>query len=357
MKTMNDTMIGTECMFSGFAPAALEKMGVKRRETYKFVNMSSDDFFAGWTNPTDPLYYFWYGRVEGALRDDVNPTSMLWIDPSDEIAFGLYMWLSGVGIGPWLHFDQDHNFYVQVSGTKRFTLIPPWEYKKLYMYPRVHPHWHKSQVDFDNPDFEKFPLFKEVEALVADLVPGDVLHVPAYWWHHVRSQSRSVSLASWSQSGVFRKMRFGLYERDMMFDRIKDPMQKRAAFIKFVQVIATRTLGSAEAASAFFKSLFAQRWASLAHLFKDVNLTADVCPPADTPVPSEERLEPDVRFAVESLETSQTKWDMPDQGIGINRPDMQAIRDMELGDYIEFVVAELLPAEQISYFFEKCLST
>lgn len=353
MKVMNDTMIGTECMFSGFAPAALEKVGVKRRETFKFTNMSSDEFFSGWTNPSDPLYYFWYGRVEGAFKEDVSPSSLLWIDPSDEIAYGLYMWLSGVGIGPWLHFDQDHNFYVQVSGTKRFTLIPPWEYRKLYMYPRVHPHWHKSQVNFDRPDFAKFPLFADVEALVADLVPGDVLHIPAYWWHHVRSQSRSVSLASWSQSGVFRKMRFGLYERDMLFDRIKDSAEKRATFVKFIKRLASRTLGSDEKGATFLQELFHSRWSSLSSLFQD-SVNQNLCPAASTPTPSEDQLQPDIAFALDALESCQTKWDMPDQGIGINRPDMQAIRDMELGDYIEFVVAEQVPADQIYFFIKDC---
>lgn len=353
---MNETMIGSECMFSGFAPGALEKMGIKRRETFKFVNMTSEDFFNGWTNPQDPLYYFWYGRVDGAFRDDVEPSSMLWIDQTDEIAFGLYMWLSGVGIGPWLHFDQDHNFYVQVSGTKRFVLIPPWEYKKLYMYPRTHPHWHKSQVDFDAPDFEKFPLFRDVEAYVANLVPGDVLHIPAYWWHHVRSQSRSVSLASWSQSGVFRKMRFGLYERQMHFDRIKDKQEKTAAFIKFIQLVSERTFGSAENGQSFLTNLFASRWQPLAHMFSDLPKD-EVCPlKAAETAPSRERLEPDVDFATKSLENCQTKWDNPDDGIGIKRPDMQAIRDMEFGDYIEFVLSELIPVEHTYAFVKHCLT-
>jgi hypothetical protein len=43
---------------------------------------------------------------------------------------------------PPIHYDQDHNFFVHVSGRKRFVLYPPYEWRNLYIYPRVHPHWY-----------------------------------------------------------------------------------------------------------------------------------------------------------------------------------------------------------------------
>lgn len=38
-----------------------------------------------------------------------------------------------------------------------------------------------SQVDFDNPDFEKFPKLPELRGQQAILAPGDVLYLPVYW--------------------------------------------------------------------------------------------------------------------------------------------------------------------------------
>lgn len=37
------------------------------------------------------------------------------------------------------------------------------------------------QVDFDNPDLEKFPNFKNVVGYEAVVGPGDVLYIPMYW--------------------------------------------------------------------------------------------------------------------------------------------------------------------------------
>ncbi len=57
-------------------------------------------------------------------------------------------------------------------------LFPPWEWPKLYPFPRTHPKWHKSQCSFDNPDLERVPNYKDAEAWEAVLNPGEVLYNP-----------------------------------------------------------------------------------------------------------------------------------------------------------------------------------
>ena len=50
-----------------------------------------------------------------------------------------------------------------------------------------------SMVDLDDPDFERFPKFREAlrHALVAELEPGDAIYIPALWWHGVQATGRS----------------------------------------------------------------------------------------------------------------------------------------------------------------------
>ena len=40
-----------------------------------------------------------------------------------------------------------------------------------------------SQVDITNPDYEKFPLFKNAEPLKVTVKAGETLFIPSGWWH------------------------------------------------------------------------------------------------------------------------------------------------------------------------------
>ena len=46
-----------------------------------------------------------------------------------------------------------------------------------------------SMVPLENPDFQRYPRFREAlaAARVAELEPGDALFIPYGWWHHVQS--------------------------------------------------------------------------------------------------------------------------------------------------------------------------
>ncbi|KAG8000143.1 Hypoxia-inducible factor 1-alpha inhibitor [Nibea albiflora] len=85
------------------------------------------------------------------------------------------------------HYDEQQNFFAQIKGHKRCILFPPDQFECLYPYPVHHPCDRQSQVSFDNPDYEKFPNFKNVVGYEAVVGPGDVLYIPMYWWHHIES--------------------------------------------------------------------------------------------------------------------------------------------------------------------------
>jgi hypothetical protein len=100
------------------------------------------------------------------------------------------IWLGSAVTTP-AHFDESNNVACVVSGTRRFTLFPPEQIGNLYIGPLGHAPTGTpiSVVSLANPDFERFPRFREAlaSALVADLAPGDALYIPTLWWHHVES--------------------------------------------------------------------------------------------------------------------------------------------------------------------------
>ena len=56
-------------------------------------------------------------------------------------------------------------------------------------------------MDIFNPDLERFPRFKDVQALECVVSPGDVLYIPSYWWHHIISLTETVSVTFWYKCG------------------------------------------------------------------------------------------------------------------------------------------------------------
>ncbi|MFT5774418.1 cupin-like domain-containing protein [Hyphomonas sp.] len=92
------------------------------------------------------------------------------------------------------HFDLSQNIACVVGGSREFTLFPPSQTSNLYMGPieRTLAGTPVSLVDIDNIDQGRFPKFNVAagEAMSAELMPGDAIFIPYFWWHHVRSLDR-----------------------------------------------------------------------------------------------------------------------------------------------------------------------
>ena len=54
-----------------------------------------------------------------------------------------------------------------------------------------------SQVDVENPDLLKFPLFSHATCTEYILHPGQMLYIPPHCWHYIRSLDISFSVSFW----------------------------------------------------------------------------------------------------------------------------------------------------------------
>jgi hypothetical protein len=100
------------------------------------------------------------------------------------------LWMGGASTITPLHHDSSNILFGQVYGRKRVRLIPPCEIGNLACETTCF-----SSIDVDNPDFERFPAFRDVTVLETVVGPGDLLLLPIGWWHAVRSLEPSISLS------------------------------------------------------------------------------------------------------------------------------------------------------------------
>uniref|UniRef100_A0A7S1UB23 JmjC domain-containing protein n=3 Tax=Phaeomonas parva TaxID=124430 RepID=A0A7S1UB23_9STRA len=85
------------------------------------------------------------------------------------------------------HYDSSRNFVAQLGGARRWIMNAPSTCENMYLLPHTHPSGRHSAVDWSNPNLQKFAKFRDLEAFDVVLTTGDVLYVPAYWFHYIVS--------------------------------------------------------------------------------------------------------------------------------------------------------------------------
>jgi hypothetical protein len=125
------------------------------------------------------------------LLGDIQPfPECLTADVADGENGRAYLWFGPAGTITPLHHDMSNVFFAQVRGRKRFLLYSPLQMPYMYHYRNYF-----SQVDPENVDRDRFPLFQKTKPIEFTLAPGEVLFIPVGWWHHVRALDLSISIS------------------------------------------------------------------------------------------------------------------------------------------------------------------
>jgi hypothetical protein len=111
-------------------------------------------------------------------------------------------WLGPAGTVTPLHCDYDDNIFAQIWGSKRIVLAPP--HHDEFLYPsEANAILFGSPFDPEAPDYERYPLARQASTVAFTVDPGDMLYVPAGWYHQVRSLTFSLSSNRWARSMPF----------------------------------------------------------------------------------------------------------------------------------------------------------
>jgi Cupin-like domain len=119
-------------------------------------------------------------------KDIVMLPEYLKTDPTSKGFF----WFGPKGTVTPLHHDLTNNFMAQVHGRKLVRIVPacylPYVYNSFNCY---------SDIDLDNIDYARHPLFRQAKVLDVEIGPGDVLFLPIGCWHYVRGLEISITMS------------------------------------------------------------------------------------------------------------------------------------------------------------------
>jgi len=144
---------------------------------------------------------------------------------------GPYLWIAPKGHYEFMHMDPDDNVLVVLEGCKRVRMLPPGPLQHRYPNPLGSKgKTIQSQVDLSLSREEivaKYPLFPYQHMLDVVLKPGDMLFLPAFYWHQVTSLDASLSV------NIF----FGDSQRNNYINKLMRTHNKQAFYYWVLNII------------------------------------------------------------------------------------------------------------------------
>eukprot|EP00320_Phaeocystis_rex_P006478 CAMPEP_0119100190 /NCGR_PEP_ID=MMETSP1178-20130426/185463_1 /TAXON_ID=33656 /ORGANISM="unid sp, Strain CCMP2000" /LENGTH=449 /DNA_ID=CAMNT_0007084171 /DNA_START=165 /DNA_END=1511 /DNA_ORIENTATION=- len=182
------------------------------RRPWAEQNVSAAQLFVDGVNASDEHLYFFspVSELPAAVRAVLGELSVLTtlFQPMVEAN----AWAGVPGVSSPLHYDAAHNVYLQLTGHKRFVLLPAEHAPNLYPFPRLHPSTRQSQIDLRALPPDRFGRFHaalhgaggtaRLRPREVVLGPADTLYIPPYVWHRasVAGDRSAFSVAVYSQS-------------------------------------------------------------------------------------------------------------------------------------------------------------
>ncbi len=135
---------------------------------------------------------------------------------------------SSQDIEMWTHYDINDNLLSGVRGRKRLVLFHPEEIRHLYPEGTA-----SAVLNVDAPDLAWFPRFAKAVKWEGILEEGEVLFIPAMWWHNVRTLTPCYGV-----NVFFRHLPSASYQANDLYGN-KDPVLAVAAEKALKQAIAS----------------------------------------------------------------------------------------------------------------------
>lgn len=113
------------------------------------------------------------------------------------------MWFGTSTSDTKFHHDCCDNFVMMVAGTKRWFLAPVTDWRTLRPIRCEGDHQSLCWASLPYPnakdlDERQTKILRQLNSVIIDLAPGEMLYLPAGWWHHIQNLGPTVMLNHWT---------------------------------------------------------------------------------------------------------------------------------------------------------------
>lgn len=128
----------------------------------------------------------------------------------------IQMFIQGATSHTTFHMTKFHNFFVEIEGRKEWVLVDPRWSIGIEPNPSA-AYYFITPKDVDSPD-DPDDLYSYIPKMRTVIGPGDILFIPSYWWHDVRTyhSSHVMGMAIRASDWVLDK---ALFDFLLLFDR------------------------------------------------------------------------------------------------------------------------------------------
>lgn len=211
--------------------------------THSVVNMDVNEFFDHRSNKSDNIFVYLSRPIRdpstSVITQTLSPNLML-LPMGKGIIPEVRLWMSSKGVIALPHYDMEHNYFLQLNGTKKFVISSPIHLDVFQPFSYLHPCWRQSQYphllnrsaitspphfserkrsrkkvsssessEYCSPNENTESHFSSVHEVL--LHPGQLLYIPPFFYHSVTATDQySVSINAWVGSEylkVAEKMR------------------------------------------------------------------------------------------------------------------------------------------------------
>jgi hypothetical protein len=307
---------------------------IQTKRPFDLINISTLEFWNQVSNNKQKTLYYSH-----QIRHSLGAPNLIqelisdppeFLDLLDFAPERVYLWMGGAGTIAQTHFDAEPNWFVQIVGQKRFLISPPQDWESFCPFPLLHSHDRQSQVNYSNPQESHCELFGQATVLEALLEPGDLLYLPAYWWHRVETISDSISVNAWDN------------RPDPLINAlasIKIPLKALQnvdqAILFIVQVsLAMEQLEMIR--SRFVCRTFHARYGNLRNQFKSCSSNSPSCT-----VESSQELFKDVLDLIDKFVQKAAEFSDKDD------LERTGVVELIIGNYFEFTLGRIFGAEEV----------